>query len=75
MAGRGASVLYLVTLLGCIRCTERKAALLEAGREFVEIDADALLAGLDLDLTMRIRAALLAEVTLLEGKLPVEVDL
>ena len=67
--------LYLVTSPGCIRCTKRKAALLEAGREFVEVDAEALVAGRDLDLSMRTRAALLAEVTLLEGKLPVEVDL
>jgi hypothetical protein len=68
-------MLYLVTLPGCVRCMERSAELQRVGRAFLEVNAEALLAGRDLDLSLRIRAALLAEVTLLEGQFPVEVDL
>jgi hypothetical protein len=67
--------LYLVTSPGCIRCTERKAALLEAGRDFLEVDAETLFAGSELGLSLTVRAILLAEVTLLEGNLPVEMEL
>jgi hypothetical protein len=68
-------VLYLVTLPGCVACANRKDRLHDEGREFLEVDAEALLAGRDLPLSLLVRSILLAEVMLVEGKLPVEVEL
>lgn len=68
-------MLYLVTSPGCPACIDHRTRLREAGREFTEVDAHALSSGREMGLPLSVRATLLAELSLLEGKLPLEMDI